>query len=116
MSIEILLAWLHKLAVPVGRVKPVGLTQDRDLAEADYNRTLVNNTNTPLTLTVPANLSDGFRATVIQSAEGVVQFASAAGVVINTVNGYSRTGGVGDIVTLIQYDSNTYALASTATL
>lgn len=95
---------------------PAAITSSRNLASADNGGTLYNATTNAYTLTVPSGLPAGFGVAVVQSSTGVVTIAAGAGVTINNISSFTKTGGQYAVISLINTAANTYILAGSGAI
>jgi len=77
---------------------------------SDFNK-LINMTNNAATvITLPTNITNGWRCTVMQSG-GTITFAAAGGVTIRSPFSYKRSQTQYGVITVISLGSNIYSIS-----
>ena len=81
--------------IPMGAVesKIFSLTANYTLSEQDNKGTIVNNTATARTVTVPAGLPHGFSVNIVQKSTGAVTVSAGAGATLTSKEGFTKTNG-----------------------
>lgn len=69
----------------------------------------------PVTVTVPAGLSDTFKCQIWQDSTGQVSIANGAGASLNAYSGWKKTAGQWAGATLVHRGNDVYALAGQLT-
>lgn len=83
-----------------------------ELDNTDMGDVVTIDNASPVTVTIPAGLPEGFSVVVIQKGAGQVTFATSGTTLLN-FSSHTKTAGQHAVVTLIQSDTapNTYYLA-----
>lgn len=101
----------HDLITPTvsyGRV--VLLTASRTLVASDNGATLVSNSASAFTLTVPAGLPANFGCAIVQNGSGQITL-SGSGATVNNVSTYTKTSGQYATLALISIGTDTYVFS-----
>jgi hypothetical protein len=83
---------------------------------SDNGKIVTFNNASPITVTVPTGLPDGFNATGIQIGAGQLGFTAASGVTLNSYLSQYKILGQHGAATLISYTTNIYNLSGNLTV
>lgn len=92
---------------PVLGIRTISGTTDT-LLTTDNGKLLVYTSATDITLTVPAGLGAGFKATILQTAAGKVIFTASSTTILN-IDSFTKTKGIGAIAEIISGVTNIFS-------
>jgi len=91
--------------------RPIILNSAYTLAASDKDQVLVFDSDSPVTVTVPAGLPDDFECGLVQIDSGVVTLVAAPGVSVRNRQNHAGLAGVNAFGALVAISDNLYILS-----
>lgn len=80
---------------------------DYTVMQSVNGKILVFDSPSEITLTIPSGLALGFNCMVVQKNTGTINF-SGSGSTLLIKGGYTKTGGIASICTIVSIDTNSF--------